>query len=164
VKTDLRPYVCLMDNCVCPYQAFSRKIDWLFHMESKHNRKIIHWRCGYRKHTSPQIFGSEEEFKAHLEYEHNAASETLRAVLLKRSGRTAPEMFTHCPFCDWSPYLENKNSSDGSANAGAEDPTHSEAKEEKEIRPRDRLHKHIADHLEMIALRSLTDESMRYLN
>jgi hypothetical protein len=148
-----------MDNCVSPYGTFSETKDWLLHMESEHKRKIVRWTCNAKQHTSPQIFGSREELVAHLQHKHGTGiSEKQRAIISKRSGGPAPEMFTRCPLCDWSPHLGNE---DGSVD---EDLTHREAKEAKEIRLRDCLHKHIADHLQMIALRSLPDESIGYLD
>lgn len=140
VKADIRPYVCLMDNCVDPNETFTDTKDWLLHMEPEHKKKIVRWTCNAKKHDSVQVFDTPQAFQSHMRKEHaTAVSENQLPIITKRAGGPAAEMFSCCPLCSWEP------------------PYASQA-EAMKTKARIELQRHIAEHLQFIALRSLPDE------
>lgn len=161
IKTDIRPYVCLMDNCVNPYATFPETEDWLQHMNSEHRKQIVRWTCNAKQHGSAQVFDSQQKFEDHLRTQHaSTVSEKQLPIITKRSGGPAAEIFTRCPLCSWDPtaQIQRKDAPDGSANGGLEISDAKVVEKAMKIRLRNQLQRHIADHLQLIALRSLPDE------
>jgi hypothetical protein len=164
VKEDLRPYVCLMSNCSKPFETFNNTKDWLRHMKKEFQENIVRWICKAAKHKS-ETFYSEGDFERHMREQHSKAfTESQLPVLIKRSGAPAAKMFTRCPLCSWFP--EDK-SRDKNYSTSAQDlfetnpssePETEEARELREVVERIELERHIAAHLQYIALMSLPEE------
>jgi hypothetical protein len=161
VKSDLRPYVCLMENCSKQYETFIETKDWLLHMESEYKEHIARWRCS-AKHESPQVFSSEEEFVFHMISEHpRIATKSQLPIIKKRSGRPAPQMFENCPLCGWFPddSQNGKVAIERHLEKSPEQAVSGQVKGNDEVKAKVTLNKHIAEHLQEIALRSLPEET-----
>jgi Heterokaryon incompatibility protein (HET) len=140
---DLRPYVCIHEECPFPEELFSSTRAWREHLRKPHYSE---WACplhskgkrGVRKSAiegeKSGVFYKESEFQRHLETNHRGAfSSTQIDVLKRRSLRTVQAVVT-CPFCK---YEELPNASEADVITGED------------------IYKHIGEHLVAIALISL---------
>jgi hypothetical protein len=154
VKSDLKPYVCLLEKCSQPLETFSETKAWLLHMETEHKKTIVRWTCN-AKHGSPAVFPTEQEFVSHMKEMHpKVASKSQLPIITKRSGKPAAQMFINCPLCGWLPDY-NPNQAPTGKEQGEKDPQD----EANAIRVKSKLNQHIAEHLQDIALRSLPEEA-----
>ena len=107
IKSDLRPYVCLMDNCATPFETFADTKIWFVHMEAEHEKKIVQWTCTARKHQIPVIFSAQSAFEDHMRQVHpKVATRSQLSIITEQSGGPAPEIFKQCPLCTCFPELD----------------------------------------------------------
>ena len=100
VISDLRPYVCVFDECSDPDHGYQAETHWFEHEQWQHN---VSWSCnGFNAHA-PAIFGNRSEFRAHFETSHSGLfSPSDIDKHLEVSATPSKELFTHCPFCDFT--------------------------------------------------------------
>jgi len=140
---DLRPYVCIHEECPFPEELFSSTRAWREHLRKPHYSE---WACplhskGKHRVRKPAIEGEksgvfykESDFQRHLENSHKGAfSSTQIDILKRRSLRTIQAVVT-CPFCKPE---ELPNASEANVTKGED------------------IYKHIGEHLVAIALISL---------
>jgi hypothetical protein len=66
---DLAPYICLMQVCPTPTQAFSTKHAWLDHVRTQHTEPA--WRCS----QCTEVLKDEQGFRVHVrQHERNMAA------------------------------------------------------------------------------------------
>ncbi|KAH8890590.1 hypothetical protein GQ53DRAFT_613633, partial [Thozetella sp. PMI_491] len=95
VFDDLRPYICLTDNCNAPEQEFSRRHHWIQHIKQHHwSLYICPSGCG-------QSFSSIELCAAHLRQEHLEEMVQVETELrIKLAARPLDATKgVACPFC-----------------------------------------------------------------
>ena len=135
VKSDLRPYVCLLATCTNPTESFISKTAWIRHMELEHQKKHTRWVCRSR-HQTKQVFDQEVKFVGHMRESHGGSfTEAMLPRLISRSALPAPHIFTSCPVCGYT--LEQDNMEHASKETSRA------------------LLRHIGEHLETVALSAL---------
>lgn len=93
VLRDLRPYVCMYNDCSTPEQLFSTRMAWLSHEASVHRRL---WEC--RKHA--EQFDSLSEIENHFRKQHSELqSQTDIDIQVSGSYTNMPDSRTTCPIC-----------------------------------------------------------------
>jgi len=144
-----------MDRCSQPLETFADTKDWLSHMDEEHRKTIARWACN-AKHDSPAVFQTEEAFVDHMKSVHpKVATKSQLDILTKRSGKPAAQMFVNCPLCGWIPDTNQMQNTD------AHELSEKDIKsiiDVTQIKVKSKLNKHIAEHLQDIALRSLPEE------
>lgn len=147
-----------MDSCSQPLETFADTKDWLSHMDAEHRKTIVRWTCN-AKHESPAVFSSEEAFVGHMKNVHpKVATRSQLPIITKRSGKPAAQMFVNCPLCGWVPDTNQTQV------AEVQELSEKDIKgilDATQIRVKTKLNKHIAEHLQDIALRSLPEEIFR---
>ena len=149
-----------MDNCVTPFETFADTKTWFVHMEAEHKKKIVQWTCSAGKHQLPVIFSAQSAFEDHMRQVHpKVATKSQLPIITKQSGGPAPEMFKHCPLCTWFPELDtdpvdaaNDIDIKGMMNIDAR-----HAQDARRTKLKIELRRHIAEHMQSIALRALPD-------
>ena len=137
VKSDLRPYVCLLATCANPTESFISKAHWIRHMELEHQKKHTRWLCRSR-HQTKQIFDREEGLVEHMRESHGGSfTEAMLPRLISRGALPAPHIFTCCPLCGYIPEEDNME--------------HASKETSRQ------LLSHIGQHLEIVALSALPD-------
>jgi hypothetical protein len=161
VLRDLRPYVCTFEQCTSSENMFEKRSEWFSH-EMQFHRKD--WSCNILGHGTYQ---HESEFEDHIRRDHsNWFVESQLPSLIAMFGRPSQALLAPCPFCNEA-HQEFKE----------EDPLQAVLTEEGEpiIRrdpvfvPTGKIKRHIARHLERLALFSIPppdygDEDMTSLN
>lgn len=143
VVKDLRPYVCIHEDCPFPEELFSSSRQWREHLRKPHKSE---WVCplhhkakaigkGFDEGDSFQVFRSKEEFETHLEAHHHGAFSEKQINTLKRRSHRTVRAVVSCPFCD----LEEPQKSGERTN----------------LTEGVRLYQHIGQHLLALALLSL---------
>jgi hypothetical protein len=131
---DLDPYICVFDDCKKPHDLFRTFNNWISHIKKEHIP--LQWHCTAPGHQ-PETFPTEEAFIKHMRDAHAGTfTDEELPVFTQISARPATQIFTICPFCARLP--------DTSA---IEDQPNSQGQEA--------LQKHIAEHLQSLALISL---------
>ncbi|CZS79710.1 unnamed protein product [Fusarium graminearum] len=64
---DIRPYICLFQNCNTPLRQFTTKNDWISHMSSQHTRV---WVCQVKGHET-YLFRNPADLETHLQDQHS---------------------------------------------------------------------------------------------
>ncbi|KAI0201301.1 hypothetical protein F4808DRAFT_133599 [Astrocystis sublimbata] len=96
VLRDLRPYICLAEDCNTASEEYSRRHEWMNHMSQKHWKS---WTCPYQcglKSTS------ETGFRQHITRVHGMKSEMELDAINARCGRhlpISPSSPVDCPLC-----------------------------------------------------------------
>lgn len=131
---DLKPYICVFEECSIPETVFDNFQDWIMHMKAE--QMPPEWLCVSPSH-GPITFKSQDLFEIHMRAQHpRAFTEAQLPALAKKRMRLSLEIFTHCPFCS---YLSD-------ADGVSRPPTRSN---------QDEMQHHIASHLQSLALISL---------
>jgi hypothetical protein len=131
VIRDLKPYICVFEDCQVPDKLFGAFREWIAHMTKEH--MPLEWHCAAPAH-SPKTCHSEKEFHIHMQSLHsNEFSGSQLPMLARRSMRPAFGIFAMCPFCNFVSQTENLSSDEAQEN----------------------LQKHVAEHLQSLALMSL---------
>ncbi|KAK3342333.1 hypothetical protein B0H65DRAFT_509474 [Neurospora tetraspora] len=95
---DLQPYTCLAKTCTIPNQQFSRRSEWVTHMEREHWRV---WHCSLG--CTDASFDNLEEFLEHNQSAHGGelASSGLRSQsnIHASSVRDKSKARGQCPLC-----------------------------------------------------------------
>jgi hypothetical protein len=147
-----------MDKCSQPLETFADTKEWLSHMDAEYRKTIVRWTCN-AKHESPADFSSEKAFVDHMKDVHpKVATKSQLPIITKRSGKPAVQMFGNCPLCGWVP--DSNQNQDSVVQEQGEDDVKAIMEADK-IRMKSKLNKHIAEHLQDIALRSLPEEIFR---
>lgn len=107
LEEDLKPYVCLHEDCLEEPLAFTSITSWARHANEIH---AVKWICPlkHKPNTEVFIFEKEIDLEQHLMMGHERLNESKIDILLRR-GKMAgkADMFESCPFCT---KLENKAS------------------------------------------------------
>ncbi|ETS78936.1 hypothetical protein PFICI_08789 [Pestalotiopsis fici W106-1] len=96
VFADLRPYICLFDDCQTPMKNFQRRRNWIEHVRQQHWRI---WLCPLRCGES---FDTERKLQKHMPTSHPdfQAPEGLIPELMQAASRPRREWTTvPCPLC-----------------------------------------------------------------
>ncbi|KAL8370607.1 hypothetical protein RB595_000805 [Gaeumannomyces hyphopodioides] len=141
VKKDLEPYHCFYPECQTLLKIFPKESQWTEHIRAFHLPGS--WVCRMVPHTKPVILHTEDDFRRHLEGEHDGMYPKSRInTMVKGSYRPATQanLFNECPMkC---PATGSQASYDS-------------------ITERGPLVSHVANHLLSLALRSLPERSVR---
>ncbi|KAK2608929.1 hypothetical protein QQS21_002505 [Conoideocrella luteorostrata] len=106
VNKDLKPFVCISENCSQPPQVFETFGMWTKHMKDLHSPKwtqLVHkpiiWRCDV---GHPEVFcKDEDEFEDHLNSQHGNSSAAARKAIF-RTSRILQRRGPHtCPLCGY---------------------------------------------------------------
>ncbi|KAI0450709.1 hypothetical protein F5B21DRAFT_415916 [Xylaria acuta] len=105
VNADLRPYICLEPDCLTPEQQYTRRHEWLHHMNRKHWRVF---RCPYS--CQEEDFTSPSRLQYHVRQFHPELSSqrdlTIIFDLCERPGPWSEE--TKCPLCQQALYSKRE--------------------------------------------------------
>jgi hypothetical protein len=129
VTQDLRPYICVFEDCQSAEELYVSSDEWLEHMRQAHAQR--RWVCTLCDRMNSRTFDDVEGFQKHMrETEDHAElfTEQQLPILCKMSMRLMPLELTCCPLCKWS----QAQTADGMS-----------------------LQDHIAEHIHSFALRSL---------
>ncbi|KAI9679161.1 MAG: hypothetical protein M1822_007371 [Bathelium mastoideum] len=176
VGEDIKPYVCISEECDEPLSYFSRYSLWKDHMQEQHTEdwiQFVHretaWACSI-DHEDHRRFKDVQQLTEHISKEHKEhfageASGTIRdyaelnQIQVTRSQNT-------CPICQWN-FTDNV----GTESAETRNDLSSFVGSDTEFStPEDVLTEHIANHLIMFSFVSLkgivrqSDELSRPLN
>lgn len=139
VDQDLQPYLCLSEKCQEDLRFFASRDEWSAHMTSFHTHKwaerihMMTWACDLGHH---QEFEIEEDFRSHLDKEHDDISELKQNSLVRRSRALGYREELICPLCENPPREIRPNT------------THDD-------QARTLFTRHVANHLRSLALLSL---------
>jgi hypothetical protein len=133
---DLAPYVCLFDDCKNPQECFQTFSDWTAHIQNEH--VPLHWDCVAPIHDT-ESFDDADLYMEHMRrFHHGTFADSQLPVLAQMSARAESRLFTICPLCNHLP----KDLAQKTSNL--------EVRENQTA-----LQKHIAQHLQSLALVSL---------
>ncbi|TGJ79453.1 hypothetical protein E0Z10_g9300 [Xylaria hypoxylon] len=96
VLSDLRPYICLAEDCSAANKEYGRRHEWMNHMLQKHWKS---WACPYQcglNHTT------EKNLRQHVTGTHGSVTEMELDAMIARCGRIrslSPSSPAECPFC-----------------------------------------------------------------
>ncbi|KAK5654615.1 hypothetical protein OQA88_7245 [Cercophora sp. LCS_1] len=102
---DIKPYVCISEDCAKSPPYFVRRWQWKQHMEKIHTTQWLRslltpfaWKCSTCSPTSPEI-PSQGEWVSHMEKKHGGLGEEARRCL--ESGSRIPKLRPTdiCPIC-----------------------------------------------------------------
>ncbi|OCL04529.1 hypothetical protein AOQ84DRAFT_300694, partial [Glonium stellatum] len=95
VFKDLRPYVCVWQDCLTADQEFSRRHEWMEHVMRRHWRT---WHCAF---GCQKPFESAFDFKQHVSLSHNdaVAPAQLDALASLSERRRESDAIMECPLC-----------------------------------------------------------------
>jgi hypothetical protein len=134
---DLAPYVCLFLECNKPQDLFCTFGDWISHIQAEHIP--MEWQCVAPIHGL-QSFDDKESYEEHMRRHHAGSFASSQLPILAHiSARPKYHPFAACPFCNGVPSELAEAHSDPDTIDGQE-----------------ALQKHIAWHLQSLALMSLT--------
>ncbi|CAN9210074.1 unnamed protein product [Alternaria alternata] len=139
VLEDLEPYTCLFEGCPDDVKLFEGKASWIAHLQ----RHQIRWRCTSKAHSAT-LFTSEEEYFGHMRNQHaKSFTDSQLPLLANRSKVPATMIFPQCPLCSYIPTEVDIRGSTGA----------SQTQKDRSIS--DRIIKHLAAHLESLAVKAL---------
>ncbi|CAN9407919.1 unnamed protein product [Alternaria alternata] len=139
VLEDLEPYTCLFEGCPDDVKLFEDKASWIAHLQ----RHQIRWRCTSKAHSAT-LFTSEEEYFGHMRNQHaKSFTDSQLPLLANRSKVPATMIFPQCPLCSYIPTEVDIRGSTGA----------SQTQKDRSIS--DRIIKHLAAHLESLAVKAL---------
>ncbi|KAI1820532.1 hypothetical protein F4861DRAFT_54298 [Xylaria intraflava] len=96
VLRDLRPYVCLAEDCTSAGRQYDCYREWMNHMSQKHWKSwACPYRCGFDSTT-------ETDLRQHITSIHGHKTEMALDAMIARSGRTrtiSPSSPVECPLC-----------------------------------------------------------------
>lgn len=135
---DIKPYVCISEDCMSDIQFFERRRDWIDHMHKFHTphwiqymHKPLRWKCSLCCSDSNTEFISEEEakssFKEHLEQSHPHTDTKELHHLVDNCAVPQFRSSEHCPICGTLHQPAIPLESD-SGPRGTEDASHSQHK------------------------------------
>ncbi|OBT39283.1 hypothetical protein VE00_10598 [Pseudogymnoascus sp. WSF 3629] len=150
IDEDLRPYVCLSEECTSPFLFFVHMHEWLDHMKTIHsdewNRKIHMntWYCDI-DHDNEEQFNDYPSFVSHMKDATNHPKRPtptdLQVSALSRNKQNLILRDEYCcPLCDCIPFSMEPVIRTG------------------RFRPNDvkiKLNRHIGDHVKTLAFRSI---------
>ncbi|UZP36963.1 hypothetical protein NXS19_004779 [Fusarium pseudograminearum] len=156
---DIRPYICLFQNCITPLQQFAIKDDWINHMSSQHAQV---WVCQVKGHETWR-FQNLADLETHLQDEHSDIVDTDQITFLAAKSARASldilaalatekmpensERLSVCPFCNLSALVFEPKSQLAAPGHGPTAETSTETHQ--------KAHDHISAHLQLIAHESL---------
>ncbi|KAK8091751.1 hypothetical protein PG997_002112 [Apiospora hydei] len=96
VYADLRPYVCLYQDCPTPSQVFARRRQWVEHLRQQHWRM---WQCSF---DNSDPFQTPEAFMAHVRHKHHDAigPDQIETFLTACERPCFDFVKQHCQFCN----------------------------------------------------------------
>jgi hypothetical protein len=134
---DLAPYICLVPDCSMPQELFRTSDEWIAHIQTEHIP--LEWQCLASSH-GPQSFDDQESYQEHMRQHHpDSFAESQLPLLAQMSARSESHPFIICPFCNGLP-----------AELAVAHP------DQETVEAQVALQKHIARHLQSLALLSLT--------
>ncbi|KIX05938.1 uncharacterized protein Z518_03912 [Rhinocladiella mackenziei CBS 650.93] len=130
VGQDIKPYVCLSQDCTQNPQYFARSRDWKQHMHKIHTPQWIRsmhnpliWKCPVCSSTSATEFVSEEKLQQslveHMKQKHAELDEDDQWNLASVSGIPTPRPVDVCPICkdDHKPKARQRHAPQGNRSA-----------------------------------------------
>ncbi|KID97744.1 transcription factor Cys6, partial [Metarhizium majus ARSEF 297] len=95
VMSDLRPYMCLFENCLTADKEYSRRHEWMDHVLQKHWKT---WRC---PGSCQGYWSSEASLKRHVQEAHSDIVSTgdLNASIARNERMKPLDAKTECPLC-----------------------------------------------------------------
>ncbi|KAI0453848.1 hypothetical protein F5B21DRAFT_478084 [Xylaria acuta] len=96
VLRDLRPYICLAEDCTVAGREYGRRHEWMNHMFQKHWKS---WACPYQCGLDST---TETNLRQHITRIHGSKTEMELDAMIARCGRTrsiSPSSPATCPFC-----------------------------------------------------------------
>jgi hypothetical protein len=134
---DLAPYICLVPECNKPQELFRTTDDWIAHIQTEHT--ALEWQCLAPAHAA-KSFDDQKLYQEHMRQHHpDSFAESQLSLLAQMSARPVSHRFITCPLCNGLP-----------AELAAAHPD--QETNEAQIA----LQSHIAQHLQSLALLSLT--------
>jgi hypothetical protein len=119
-------------------QSFRSVDHWIKHMKWEHT---LQWYCGVSSCRN-QVFDRQAMFENHMELSHRGTYNLSQLpMLIESMRRPATEVFEYCPLCNYIPEIQQTSANDRRTPVYAEKANN--------------LNKHIATHLEGLALFSL---------
>jgi hypothetical protein len=136
---DLEPYTCVFEGCTDDFKLFQGKTTWVAHLQAHSTC----WRCTSKAHPAVS-FASEDQFFTHMRSDHSRSfTESQLPVLAKRSKVPTSMTFQQCPLCSYVPSDNEIKTVPGATQA------------QKDRSVSDRIIKHLAAHLEALAVKAL---------
>lgn len=146
---DLEPYACIFEKCPDHKVFFRDRNTWISHMKNSHTTR---WICAASPaHPTMNFsFSTEDEYEAHMFEVHQGTFTQSQLTMLKKHSKVPTSVtFRSCPLCGYEPLKEDLRK-------------HVLAMEYDEVPPEDterlasdRITKHLASHLESIAVKAL---------
>ncbi|KAK4183036.1 hypothetical protein QBC35DRAFT_394743 [Podospora australis] len=97
VFSDLRPYICLSDDCDTPREDYGRRRDWMQHVKSHHWRT---WSCPLCYEAAHSARGLNDHLAKNHSLDQETLSQQFESALM---GVTGPiTMAVLCPLCHQS--------------------------------------------------------------
>ncbi|KAI0513265.1 hypothetical protein F5B22DRAFT_611873 [Xylaria bambusicola] len=96
VLRDLRPYICLAEDCTTASREYSRRHEWMYHMFQKHWKS---WTCPYQCGLDST---TELNLHQHISRIHGSKTDMEVDALIAKCSRTlsiSPSSPVECPFC-----------------------------------------------------------------
>lgn len=127
---DLKPYVCIFQDCQTPEKLYGSINEWTSHMTQE--EQTFEWYCDSTVHQEVMIFSSQHDFEAHMRNEHESPMSNLELSRFSdRHRRPGVKLFLECPLCYFAPPEGN------------------------DYQTQDILRRHVASHLQSLSLFSL---------
>ncbi|KAF4625405.1 hypothetical protein G7Y89_g12761 [Cudoniella acicularis] len=137
VMKDLAPYLCLSNECDKPDEPFQTFSDWIAHIRNEH--ATLHWECLAPIHE-PASFADQNLYMDHMRRFHSGSfADSQLPALAQMSARVESRIFSICPLCDHLP--------EGFVQ---------ERPDQHQQEDQNALQKHIAQHLQSMALISFS--------
>lgn len=142
---DLEPYCCVFPQCIEQSVMYSDRKAWTTHMQTTHT---THWTCTSKAHK-PCSFDTAEAYDDHMYTTHSEAfSEAQLPLLRKRSRVPTIVTFRECPLCGYIPSEDEMQILPQSRDTDGKPQDMGKAAS-------DWIIKHLADHLEALAIKAL---------
>jgi hypothetical protein len=115
VVEDLRPYICIENECSTADREFETEREWMEHLRWEHS---LEWWCdGDGTAHEPQKFVGRDDFEDHIRNDHQQMTEKQIAIISELAARPSATVFEFCPFCDFHPKTETALLLQGPRNA-----------------------------------------------
>ncbi|KAI1746749.1 hypothetical protein F4782DRAFT_523557 [Xylaria castorea] len=94
VLRDLRPYICLAENCITASREYGGRHEWINHM---YQNRWITWVCPYQCRLNST---TKTNLRQHITRIHGSKTEMELDTIISRCGQsTSPSLPIECPFC-----------------------------------------------------------------
>ena len=105
VVEDLRPYLCIKNECNTADREFETERDWMEHLRWEHS---LEWWCdGENANHKPEKFVERGDFEDHIRKDHHEMTEEQIAIVSELAARPSATVFESCAFCNFRPKTES---------------------------------------------------------